>query len=70
MDYQVRLSRSARADIENLVRYISIDDSEQALLFGKLLIRYAKTLSQLPERGRVVPEFGDETIREIIVRAY
>jgi plasmid stabilization system protein ParE len=50
MDYQVRLSRSARADIEELVRYISIDDSEQALRFGRFLIRHAKSLSQLPER--------------------
>ena len=70
MDYQVRLSHSARTDLEDIVRYISIDDREQAVLFGRRLIQYTKSLRQLPERGRVVPEFGDEHIREIIVRAY
>ena len=38
MDYQVKLSRSARADIEDITRYISIDDPEQALRFGQFLI--------------------------------
>ena len=70
MDYQVRLSRSARVDIEDIVRYISIDSSSQALRFGSLLIRHTKSLAAFPERGRVVPEFADESIRELIVRAY
>jgi len=48
MDYQVRLSRSARADIEDIVRYISIDSSNQALRFGRLLIRHTKTLAAFP----------------------
>jgi plasmid stabilization system protein ParE len=29
-----------------------------------------KSLAQFPQRGRVVPEFSDESIREIIVGAY
>jgi toxin ParE1/3/4 len=70
MDYQVKLSRSARSDIEDIVRYISIDDPNQALRFGQFLIQHTKTLGQFPERGRVVPELQDESIREIIVRAY
>jgi plasmid stabilization system protein ParE len=63
MDYQVRLSRSARADIENIVRHISIDDSDRALRFGRLLVQHTKGLGALPERGRVVPEFADESTR-------
>jgi len=39
MDYQVRLSRSARSDIQDIVRYISIDDPDQALRFGSFLIQ-------------------------------
>ena len=70
MDYQVRLSRSARSDIQDIVLYISIDDSDQALRFGSFLIQQIKKLRQFPELGRVVPEFDDESIREIIVRAY
>jgi len=59
MDYQVKFSRSAESDIEDIVRYISIDDPDQALRFGKLLIHHASGLAQFPERGRVVPEFDD-----------
>ena len=70
MDYQVRLSRSARSDIQDIVRYISIDDPVQALRFGRFLIQHTKSLGQFPERGRVVPEFNDDSIREIIVRRY
>ena len=70
MDYQVTLSRSARFDIRDIVRYISIDDPNRALHFGKFLIQHAKGLGQFPERGRVVPEFDDGSIRELIVRTY
>lgn len=70
MDYQVRLSPSARIDIEDIIRYISIDDPHHALRFGRFLIQHTKNLGQFPERGRVVPEFEDQSIREIIVRAY
>jgi toxin ParE1/3/4 len=70
MDYQVRLSRSAQLDIQDIVRYISIDDAVRAVEFGRFLIKHTKRLSQFPEQGRVVPEFYDDSIREIIVRAY
>jgi plasmid stabilization system protein ParE len=70
MDYQVKLSRSAQSDIEDIVRYISIDDPDQALRFGRFLIHQVKGLAQFPERGRVVPEFDDDSIRELIVKAY
>jgi toxin ParE1/3/4 len=70
MDYQVKLSLSARLDIQDIVRYISIDDPDRALRFGKFLIQHTRSLGQFPERGRVVPEFDDESIRELIVRAY
>ena len=70
MDYQVKLSRSARSDIKDIVRYISTDDPDQAERFGRFLIQHTKSLGQFPERGRVVPEFENEAIREIVVRAY
>lgn len=70
MDYQVRLSRSARLDIQDIVRYISIDDSVRALRFGRFLIEHTRSLSQFPELGRIVPEINNESIREIIVKSY
>ena len=53
MDYQVKLSRSARSDIKDIVRYISIDDPDQALRFGRFLYRLNHT-----ERSVEVIRFG------------
>jgi len=68
MDYRVVLSPSARADIRSIVRYISDDDPDRAMTFGRQLILEARKLAKFPELGRVVPEIGDRSIREIIVR--
>ncbi len=70
MDYQVVLSPSARADLRDIVRYISFDAPERALEFGLFLISRTRLLAQSPQLGRVVPEFEDPFIREIIVRSY
>ena len=43
---------------------------EIAERFGNRLIDRALTLATLPERGRVVPEFGDPEIREIFFKTY
>lgn len=70
MDYQVVLSLSARADLRDIVRYISLDAPDRALQFGLFLISRTRLLAQSPELGRVVPEFEDPFIREIVVRSY
>ena len=70
MDYQIVLSPSSRTDLRDIVRYISLDDPVEALRFGRFLISRTRLLAQSPELGRVVPEFEDPLIREIIVRSY
>lgn len=70
MAYKVRFSHSARTDINHIVRFISSDNHEQAFRFARLLIEHAMSLAQFPERGRVVPEFAKESVREIVVRNY
>lgn len=70
MGYQVSLSPSGRRDLRDIVRYISVDSPERAVRFGRLLVSSTKRLSEFPEMGRVVPEFADPSIREIVVRSY
>ena len=70
MGYQVALSPSARGDLRDIVRYISLDSPERAVRFGQFLISNTKRLADFPELGRVVPEFDDASIREIVVRSY
>ncbi|MEI7867653.1 MAG: type II toxin-antitoxin system RelE/ParE family toxin [Candidatus Methylumidiphilus sp.] len=70
MDFKVTLSLSARRDLEDIVRYISWDAPERAIEFGRFLISKAKMLGQFPEIGKVVPEFGNPSIREIDISSY
>jgi toxin ParE1/3/4 len=70
VDYQIELSISARRDLRDIVRYISLDAPDRALTFGQFLISKTRMLSQFPEIGREVPEIGDPSIREIVVRSY
>ena len=70
MGYQVAVSPSARRDLRDIVRYISLDAPERAVTFGQFLLSSTQRLADFPELGRVVPEFGDPSIREIVVRSY
>src|SRR5437773_9686495 len=56
MDYQVVLSPSARADLRDIVRYISSDAPDRALEFGLFLVSRTRLLAQSPQLGRIVPE--------------
>jgi len=47
MDYQVSLSLSARKDLRDIHRYISVDAPDLALDFGRFLVSRTKTLAQL-----------------------
>ncbi len=70
MGYRIALSPSARKDLRDIVRYISLDSPQRAITFGQFLILNTKRLAEFPELGRVVPEFDIPTIREIVVRSY
>jgi toxin ParE1/3/4 len=70
MGYQVALSPSARRDLRDIVRYISLDSPERAVAFGQFLVSHTRRLAEFPELGRVVPEFDLPELREIVVRSY
>ena len=70
MGYQVTLSPAARRDLRDIVRYISFDSPDRAIAFGQFLVSNTKRLADFPQLGRIVPEFENSLIREIIVRSY
>ena len=70
MGYQVTLSPSARRDLRDIVRYISFDAPDRAIAFGQFLVSNTTRLADFPQLGRVVPEFENSLIREIVVRSY
>ena len=70
MDCKVILSNRATQDLEEVVRYVSLDNPPAAERLGYALIDAALSLGNLSERGRIVPEFDDGVTREILYRPY
>jgi len=70
MGWQVIIAPSARADLKSIVRYIARHNSDAAARIGYELIVRAESLAASPGIGRVVPEFRQPNLREIICRSY
>jgi addiction module RelE/StbE family toxin len=68
--YEVVLSRTAAADLVEIVEYIARDNPAAAARFGHELVAHTRKLEDFPEIGRVVPEFQIKTLRELIHGAY
>lgn len=63
-------SRRALADLRCIRAYIGRDDEAAALRGTERLMRAAERARDLPLSGRMVPEFGREEIREILLKHY
>jgi plasmid stabilization system protein ParE len=61
-------SEEALKDIEEIISFISKDSELYAVNFASKIIIAVETLKVFPEIGRIVPEYGDPKIREIIYR--
>lgn len=70
MDFKVSVSPETLSDLERIVAYIAPHDPGAAERLGNHLLDAALSLSTLPERGRVVPEFHQAELREVIFRSY
>jgi plasmid stabilization system protein ParE len=70
MAYQVVWSPEAIDDVYAIAAYIARDSPAFAAIVVDKILETTNRLSQFPFSGRVVPEFGDENIREKIVYSY
>jgi toxin ParE1/3/4 len=70
MDFKVFLSEVALNDLERIVAYIAPHNPIAAEQLGNQLLDAALSLNTFPERGRMVPEFRQPELREIIFRSY
>jgi len=64
MDYKVVWTKSARADLKQLVEYISEDNPAAAEHFGFAIIEKIESVGEFPRIGRIVPEENQEWIGE------
>lgn len=70
MGWQVIIAPSAQSDLADIVRYIAQHNPDAAARLGFELITRAESLTTFPEIGRMVPEFRQPDLREIICRSY
>lgn len=70
MAHKVAWADSAVGDLTEAVEYIARDSPSYAATFATRAVRAAESLSEFSERGRRVPEFRDENVRQLIVVNY
>lgn len=63
-------SPEAIEDIESIVSYIERDSPWYARTVASRIIETAESVPDYPEMGRVVPEIGNDVIRERFVYSY
>jgi toxin ParE1/3/4 len=70
MGAQVLIAPSARNDLRDIVSFAALHNSDAAERLGFALIARAELLAQFPQRGRVVPEYDDPRLREVLHLSY
>lgn len=70
MARKVIWSYEATEDLDALAEYIARDSSFYAAAFTRQILDAGRSLDELAERGRIVPELGEPTIRELLIRDY
>ena len=66
----VRWAGRAKTDLRSAVEYIKKQSAGSAAAFLAQVLETARSLADLSERGRAVPELGDPDVRELLVGSY
>lgn len=70
MDFEVKWSPEATEDLESIAEYIARDSEYYARAVITEILSVARSISEFPLLGRVVPEIGEEHIRERFIYSY
>jgi toxin ParE1/3/4 len=70
MAHRVVWSPRALADVEAIASYIASDSTFYANAVVRRIAALTRSLAAFPLSGRKVPEFDDETIREVFAYSY
>jgi plasmid stabilization system protein ParE len=70
MAYKLIWSPAARDDLHDIVVFIARDNPNRGMSFGYELISETDRLQEFPELGRIVPDYRNDDIREIVFRPY
>ena len=70
MDIEVEWSPEAIEDLESIAAYIARDSEFYARAVVSEILAVARNIGEFPLIGRMVPEIGNEKIRERFVYSY
>lgn len=70
MASKIKWSPRAVSNLKEICSYISKDSVYYASLFAKRILSIVKSISSFPKSGRVVPEYGNDNLREKIYEDY
>jgi toxin ParE1/3/4 len=70
MDYQIIWSPKAVENLDAICAFIAEDSPYYASLTANKILKLIDNLSVFPESGRIVPEYYNHNIREIIYKSY
>ncbi len=70
MARRVAWSETAWRDLEHVADYIAEDSPGYAAALVRRIRDQARSLEELAERGRVVPELDQPAVRELVVGSY
>jgi len=63
-------SPSALDDIDAIAEYIARDSVDRAALFVSRIIEITDRLHEFPQSGRIIPEIGAQSCRELVYGSY
>jgi plasmid stabilization system protein ParE len=68
---QVRVTEQAQSELDAIIEYYErVGAADFAEVFEEKVIAKLRPLERFPRMGRIVPEIGDEAIREVLYRNY
>lgn len=70
MARRVAWTETAWRDLEHVADYISDDSPGYAAALVRRIRDQARSLAELAERGRIVPELQQPAVRELVVGSY
>jgi plasmid stabilization system protein ParE len=70
MARKVVWTETAWRDLDRCAEYIAGDSPGYAAAFVQRITKHARSLDELSQRGRVVPELGATNIRELLIGSY
>jgi toxin ParE1/3/4 len=70
MARRVVWSARAIADVDAIAAYIATNSPSYARTVARKILTSTRSLAEFPFSGRIVPEVGDDSLREVFVYSY